>query len=68
MKKLTLTVTEENYRSAHRWANRCNTSVSALVRNFFEILQNLPSPGVDEPETLRSTEKLSASQILMELN
>jgi hypothetical protein len=49
MKKLTLTVTDENYRCARVWATQCNSSVSALVRNFLEILQNLPCPGVDAP-------------------
>jgi Family of unknown function (DUF6364) len=49
MKKLTLTVTEETHRSARVWATQCNTSVSALVRNFLEILQSFPCPGVDIP-------------------
>ena len=51
MKKLTLTVTEETYRSARVWATQCNTSVSALVRNFLEALQSLPCPGVNTVET-----------------
>lgn len=49
MKKLTLTVTEGNYRSARIWATQCHTSVSALVRNFLETLESLPCPGVDVP-------------------
>jgi hypothetical protein len=47
MKKLSLTVTEETYRSARIWATQCNLSISALVRNYLEILSGLPCPGVD---------------------
>jgi hypothetical protein len=47
MKKLTLTVTEETYRSARIWATQCNLSISALVRSYLEILHGLPCPGVD---------------------
>jgi len=50
MRNLTLAVTEDMYRSARVWATLCNTSVSALVRSFFEALHNLPCPGADVPE------------------
>jgi hypothetical protein len=46
MRKLSLTVTEDTYRSARVWATRCNTSISALVRNYLDILNRLPCPGV----------------------
>ena len=57
MKKLTLTVTEETYRSARVWATQCNSSVSALVRTFLETLQTYPCPGVNMPA---GTEAVSA--------
>jgi hypothetical protein len=46
MKTLSLSVTEDTYRSARVWARQCNTSISALVRIYLEILHNLPCPGV----------------------
>lgn len=52
MKKLSLTVTEDTYRSACIWAKQCDTSISALLRNYLEILRRIPCPGAvaSEPE------------------
>ena len=59
MKKLSLTVTEETYRSACIWAKQCNTSISALVRNYLEILQGLPCPGAIASEQDPDTRSLT---------
>jgi hypothetical protein len=45
MKKITVSVEDETYRSAKEWAAKRETSVSALVR---EYLTNLTKGGTEE--------------------
>ena len=46
MKKITVSVEEETYRSAKEWADKRGMSVSALVR---ELLSNLPQRTAEPP-------------------
>ena len=46
MKKITVSVEDETYRSAKEWAAKRETSVSALVR---EYLNSLPQRSPDPP-------------------
>jgi hypothetical protein len=39
VKKLTLTVTQEAFRSARVWAAQCDTSISARVGVLLEVLE-----------------------------
>jgi len=42
MKNITVTVSDELYRHARMWAARENTTVTSLVRQFLELLAELP--------------------------
>ena len=45
MKKITVSVEDETYRSAKEWAAKRETSVSALVREYLNSLpQRFPDP------------------------
>jgi hypothetical protein len=50
MKNITVTVPDEIYLIARVWAARRGTSVSAVVRQFLETLDDLPEPECDLPE------------------
>jgi len=49
MKNITVTVHDETYLQARVWAAWHGTSVSALVRQFLESLDESPSLGFDLP-------------------
>ena len=50
MKNITVSLPDEIYLEARVWAARRGTSVSALVRQFLESLDDSPSPALDFPE------------------
>ena len=58
MKNITVTVPDETYLQARIWAARNSTSVSVLVRQFLESLDELPVLAL-----ITSDERLDAEEI-----